>query len=113
MKRVVYIASPFAGDIEGNIERTKRYSRFVLENGCVPFNPILNLIGVVREETERETAMQIDLAILQRVDEVWAFGTPSVGMKREISEAFDLCIPVRYFMECDGVLTECSHRGVA
>lgn len=95
--KIVYIASPFAGDIEKNIEKTKLYSRYVLECGFVPFNPILNLLGVVKEETEREVAMNADLAILQRADEVWAFGKPSPGMIREIRKAEMLGKRVRYF----------------
>ena len=32
---VAYIASPLSGDVAGNIERTKEYSRFAISKGAV------------------------------------------------------------------------------
>ncbi len=96
---VVYIASAFSGDIRGNTEKTRRYSLFAIRQGAVPINPILNLLGVLSEESDRDTAMEVDLGILQRVDEVWAFGVPTPGMLREIDEAVGLDIPIKLFTE--------------
>ncbi len=94
---VVYVASALSGDIEGNVERTKAYSRFVVGQGACPLNPILNLHGVISEETGRETAVAIDIFLLGRCDELWAFGEPTAGMRREIEEAWKLGLPVRRF----------------
>ena len=33
---IVYICSPFAGDIEGNIANAKRYCRFAVDSGYIP-----------------------------------------------------------------------------
>ena len=94
---VVYVASALSGDIEGNVERTKAYSRFVVGQGACPLNPILNLHGVISEEAGRETAVAIDIFLLGRCDELWAFGEPTAGMRREIEEAWKLGLPVRRF----------------
>ena len=103
---VVYVCSPYSGDIEKNVGNTKGYSRFVISRGLIPVNPILNLHGVLSEETDRETAIRIDLKLLERSDELWAFGAPSAGMKREISAAKKLGLTVRYFARKGGYGSE-------
>ncbi|WP_241494499.1 hypothetical protein [Bacillus coahuilensis] len=40
-RKVVFICSPYAGDIEGNVMRSKRYARFALTEGAVPIIPHL------------------------------------------------------------------------
>ena len=97
MKKVVYIASAYSGSIENNVELTRAYSRFAVSEGAFPLNPILNLHGVLDETDSRETALAIDLELLHRCDELWVFGTPTKGMKREIAEAEKLKMPVKYF----------------
>lgn len=96
---VVYVASAFSGDIRENVERTKRYSRFVITKGAYPVNPILNLLDVISEETDRDAALEIDLGILRSggIQELWSFGEPSAGMKEEIRAAKEAGIPVRRF----------------
>ena len=79
------------------MELTKAYSRYAVSEGACPLNPILNLHGVLDEENSRETAIAIDLMLLRRCDELWVFGTPAKGMKREIAEAEKTKMPVRYF----------------
>lgn len=94
---VVYVASALSGDIEGNVEKTKKYSSFVARSGACPLNPILNLHGVISEETGRDEAMAMDLSLLQRCDEVWAFGKLTAGMRMEIEEAKRIGLPIRMF----------------
>ncbi len=96
---VAYIASAYSGDIEGNTEKTKAYSLFVINKGAVPINPILNLTGVLDERTERNTALGIDLAILSKADEIWIFGVPTDGMLIEIEEAGRIGKKLRWFSE--------------
>lgn len=33
---LVYVCSPYAGDVDENLERAKRYSRYVLDKGFIP-----------------------------------------------------------------------------
>ena len=33
---IVYICSPFAGDIEGNVKRARLYCRFAVDKGYIP-----------------------------------------------------------------------------
>ncbi len=96
---VVYVSSPFHGDIEGNVRRTRKYSAFALSRGACPVNPILNLLGVLSEDTDREEAMRADLRILTSggISELWCFGEPSPGMMEEMEAARDAGIPARWF----------------
>ena len=101
---VVYVASALSGDIDGNVEKTKRYSAFVAEQGACPLNPILNLHGVISEETGRDMAMAIDISLLRRCDGLWAFGEPTAGMRMEIEEAKRTGLPIRMFTtDCEEV----------
>lgn len=94
---IIYIASAYSGDIEANVERTKEYSRRVIQSGGVPFNPILNLHGVLDEKYDRDTAINLDLSLMKRCDELWVFGEPTAGMKIEITKAERIGMPIRRF----------------
>ena len=39
--KLVYIASPYAGDIPNNVERAKEYCKQALEQGVIPIAPHL------------------------------------------------------------------------
>lgn len=36
---IVYICSPYAGDIAGNVDAARRYSRFAVDKGYIPIAP--------------------------------------------------------------------------
>ena len=38
---IVYICSPYAGDVSKNVENARRYSRFAVDSGCIPIAPHL------------------------------------------------------------------------
>lgn len=99
---VVYIASAFSGDVLGNTKKTIEYSRFAVEQGAYPINPILNLLGVLDEACDRARAMKIDLTLLRKVDELWVFGIPTAGMLEEMAEAKRCAIRIKYFKDKDG-----------
>lgn len=97
---LVYICSPFSGDIKGNIEKAKRYSRFAVDAGAIAFAPHLLLPLYMQEETERELAMFMDMVFLGKCDELWVFGDViSQGMQAEISKAKKKNMIIRYFTE--------------
>lgn len=97
---VVYICSPYAGDTKTNTENAKRYSRYAVDAGVIPFAPHLLLPLYMKEESERGMALYTDLVFLSRCDELWVFGkTISNGMQAEIDYATKLGKRVRYFTE--------------
>ena len=90
-QKIVYICSPLRGDLEGNIAKANFYSRF-----DAIFTQFLNDCN----PNERKSGMAMGLELLDRCDELWAFGPLiSDGMKKEIEHARRKDIPIRYLSE--------------
>lgn len=96
---MVYICSAYSGDVEGNTEKARRYSRFVVDQGAIPIAPHLLLPQFMKEKSERELAMFMDIAILSKCKALWVFGQPTAGMLNEIAYAERKQITIRYFNE--------------
>lgn len=103
-KKIVFICSPFAGDIEGNTRRAKRYGRFAVIEKAVPIIPHLMYPQFLEENDPEERQLGIDmgLILLRKCQELWVFGSRiSSGMSAEITKAKRWNIPIRYFTtEC-------------
>ncbi len=97
--KFIYVASPYAGDVERNIRFAKQACRYVMEQGHAFFAPHL-LYPKLLDDTnqlERQAGLDMGLAILSRCDELWACGERmSPGMIQEIEQAEKLGIPIRY-----------------
>ena len=96
--KLIYVASPYAGDVEKNVEYAKQACRTVMESGHANFAPHLLYPAVLDDSVpeERQAGIEMGLTLLYRCDELWAFGpTVSSGMQAEIAEAEQLRIPVR------------------
>lgn len=102
-KPIVYICSPFAGDVERNTERAKFYSRFaVIERNAIAFAPHLLFPLYLSDDDpeERELAMFMNMVLLGKCNELWVFGgNITNGMEREISKAKKRRMTIRYFTE--------------
>ena len=96
---IVYICSAFSGDVEGNTKKARAYSRFAVDQGALPIAPHLLLPQFMKEETERELAMFMDIAILSKCKELWVFGNPTAGMQSEIAYAERKEMTIKYFSE--------------
>ena len=95
--KLIYVASPYAGDVERNVEYAKQACRTVMESGHAFFAPHLLYPAVLDDAVpeERQTGIEMGLTLLHRCDELWAFGSvTSSGMQAEIEEAERLRIPV-------------------
>ena len=96
----MYVASPFAGDVERNVMNARRYCRFVVESGAIPLAPHLLLPQFMSEMTERDAAMLMNRVFLSRCDQLWMFGdTITDGMAWEWVRARQLEMPIRYFTD--------------
>lgn len=97
---LVYICSPYSGDIELNTKKAQFFSRFAVDQGAIPLTPHLLLPQFMKEESERELAMFIDMVFLSKCEQVWVFGgVISEGMKTEIEKAKKKQMPIRYFTD--------------
>ena len=99
---VVYICSPYAGDIGTNVKAAQRYSRFAVDSGYLPIAPHL-LFPQFMDDTlgeDRQTAMFMDLVLLTKCSQLWVFGDMrSKGMQQEIRWAKRRHMTIRYFTE--------------
>lgn len=79
--------------------RARTYCRFAVDQGAIPIAPHLLLPQFMEEETERDLAMFMDIAILSKCKELWVFGEPTAGMQTEIAYAERKSMTIRYFDE--------------
>lgn len=96
---IVYVCSPYSGDVVGNTEKARKYCRYAVDQGAIPIAPHLLLPQFMKEETERELAMFMDIAILSKCKELWVFGSPTAGMQSEIAYAESKRMTIKYFEE--------------
>ena len=99
---IVYICSPYAGDVEGNVAAARRYSRFAVGKGYSPIAPHL-LFPQFMDDTDphgRELGLFFGNAVMSKCSEVWVFGERiSDGMAAEIKRARWKNYRLRYFTE--------------
>ena len=99
--KLIYVASPYAGNIEKNTEYAKQACRSVMEQGHAFFAPHLLYPQVLDDGCPEERQLGLDMGkkMLASCDELWAFGDfISPGMKGEIDMAAQCNIPVKYVM---------------
>ena len=97
-KKLVYVASPYAGDIEANVRFAAAACRYVMAKGHAFFAPHLLYPAILNDSvpSERALGMAMGILMLGKCDELWAFGDRiSSGMKAEMEEAVRLGIPVK------------------
>lgn len=102
--KLVYIASPYAGDIEYNTRKAIEYCRYAAERGVIPLAPHLLFPRFLSElnPEERELGIRMGLTLIAKCSELWVFGDRiTTGMRREIVEAERLGMPVKYVSELE------------
>ena len=112
-KPLIFICSPYRGDVETNLRNARRYCRFAIRRGgrtpapCIPFAPHLLFTQFLDDSIahERAEGLTMGIAMLSLCDELWAFGEPTTGMAMEIREAERLGIPVHRFGALAGEAT--------
>ncbi len=98
--KLVFISSPYAGDIKANRKRAQRYCRFAYTKGVVPIAQHLLYPQFLDESIieERQAGIRLGVELLQRVDELWVFGDYlSKGMEVELRAAQELKLAIKYF----------------
>lgn len=97
---LVYICSPYAGDIEKNTYRARAFSRFAVEKKYIPIAPHLLCPQYLDEETERWLGLKMGIVFMGKCEEIWVFGdVVSEGMAAEIDKAKRMRKKIRYFTE--------------
>lgn len=99
---IVYICSPFSGDVEGNVANARRYSRFAVNKGYIPIAPHLLFPQFLNDDdpAERELGLFFGNALMSKCAEVRVFGSHiSSSMDAEIKRAKWKGYRLRYFTE--------------
>lgn len=99
---LVYICSPFSGQVKRNKRKARKYCRFALEQHTIPFAPHLLFPQFMDDDNpeERQTAMFMNMVMLGKCEQLWVFGENySKGMKAEIQKAKEKKKKIRYFTE--------------
>ncbi len=107
---IVYICSPYAGDVERNVKAARRYSRFAVTAGYIPIAPHLLFPQFMndKDRKERELGMFFGDVLMGKCAEVWVFGDNiTSGMGEEIRRDEWKIYRIRYFTEeCREVTNE-------
>jgi hypothetical protein len=99
---LVYICSPYSGDVDRNVKAARRYSRFAVEMGYIPFTPHLLYPQFLDDgnPAERSLGLFFGNVLMDKCAEVWVFGSHiSPGMNAEIERAKRKKYTIRYFSD--------------
>ena len=99
---LVYICSPYSGEVEYNLNRARGYCRLAIGKGYIPLAPHLLFPQFLDDDDrqQRELGLFFALVLLSKCEEIWAFGNRiSEGMTREMEAATRRCIPIRRFTD--------------
>jgi len=110
---IVYICSPYSGDVERNVKAAQVYSRHAVEKGCIPIAPHLLFPQFLQEDkpNERLLGLLFGNALMSKCAEVWVFGSRiTPGMEAEIKRARWKNYRLRYFTEDCEEIKNVSHQ---
>ncbi len=103
MMKKVYICAPLGGDIQGNLEKAKRYTEYALKCGTAPVVPHFYALCLNDDiPSERKIGLSAGMSLLWFCDELWIFGDEiTEGMRREIDFCKNLNIKSRAVKDSD------------
>jgi hypothetical protein len=96
---MVFVCSPYRGDVVANIAFAKRCCLEVIKAGKTPFAPHLYFTQFLDDDIpeERERGINCGLEVLSHCSEIWVFGDKITdGMLAEIDYAEQHGIVVKY-----------------
>lgn len=99
MKKLIYVAGPYRGDIKRNIEKPEKKSIELIKLGFDVITPHKNSAGYEKYEDEKithKTWLDMGLNILLRCDAIFVMknAEDSKGTQAEIGFALENDIPV-------------------
>lgn len=100
---LVYVCSPYRGNVEENVINARKYSRFTFDNKNIPLTPHLLYPQFLNDDDifERNIAIhKINYVLIGLCKEMWIFGDAITdGMQREILIAKKRKMRIRYFSQ--------------
>ena len=103
MMKKVYICAPLGGDVEENLRRVRRYTKYALLCGAAPVVPHFYAECLDDSKAkEREIGMAAGLSLLWFCDEMWIFGDEvAEGMAAEMQFCKNLNLKTRKIREAE------------
>lgn len=98
-KKLIFVSSPYSGDVKGNVTKARVYCKYVINQGFVPVAPHLIFPQFLddTDDTDRLMGLYAGLTLLDKCDEFWLFGdTISDGMRTELEEAIRKGMPIGF-----------------
>ncbi len=90
--KLVFICSPYRGDIEANARKAEEYCKFAIKEGHVPIAPHLYFPRFFDDD---DLGISMGLELLSKCSEIRVYGDRvSEGMEIEIQFAFSRKIPI-------------------
>lgn len=99
---LVYICSPYAGDVLNNERKARRYCQFAVRKRAIPVASHLLYPQILNDDDpgDRQLGLFFGTVLLGKCDECWVFGDNiTTGMAYEITKAKKRGIRVRHFTE--------------
>ena len=104
---LIYVCSPYSGDIQYNRLAALMFSRYVVEQGYIPITPHIYftqfMIDTIPEE--RELAFKMSFDLMELCDKMWVFvdsdNTITPGMQSEIEHANSIGLKIEYITVSD------------
>ena len=96
--KMIYVASPYRGDVKKNMAFAKEACKYVLSEGNNFYCPHLFLTDILDDDIqiERDIGIALGKDTMLRCDELWVFGDRiSEGMLGEIEFARNNGIPTQ------------------
>lgn len=96
--KLVYICSPYAGDVQNNVEFAKAACRYAMKQNYTPVAVHLLYPQFLddNDPVQRATGLSMGHRVLEACDELWLCGSRiSTGMAMELKEVQKLGISVR------------------
>ena len=101
---VIYLAGPYNGDVEGNIQRAEKVSIELIKKGYSVITPHKNTAHYEKYENENlniNTWMEMDFNIIKKCDVIFVMENweDSVGVKQELHFAKSHDVPIIFLSE--------------
>ncbi len=98
--KLVYVAHPISGDVEGNIKSVLQICKEIHTKRTVPFAPYIVALQYLNDDIPKERRLGADANAMYFkagiVDELWLYGDKiSPGMAEEVVLCRELGIPIR------------------
>jgi hypothetical protein len=98
-KPLVYICSPYSGDVEANVKAAREYCRLAVDKGYIPVAPHLLYPQFMddNDPAERKLGMSFGNALMDSCSELWVCGDRlSPGMEAEFDRASEKNMTIKF-----------------